>query len=482
VTQTADHLSLARAALLSPGGLDDQRLERVLGLVMDHAIDAADLYFQISREESWALEDGIVKSGSASIEEGVGVRAISGEKTGFAYSDEIQIDALEEASRAARAIAKQSPGKGVQAWKRSAGKNLYTPVDPLTSMADADKIAWLERVDRETRAMDPRITQVMASCNAVHEVVLVAGSDGTLAADVRPLVRFNVSVIVEQHGRRETGYVGAGGRYGLDELFADDRPIKMARNAVRQALLNLEAIPAPAGQMPVVLASGWPGILLHEAIGHGLEGDFNRKGTSAFSNCMGQRVASEFCTVVDDGTLSSRRGSLNIDDEGTPSQCTTLIENGVLTGYLQDKQNARLMGVKSTGNGRRESFAHMTLPRMTNTYMRPGPHDPQEIIASVEKGIYAVNFGGGEVDITSGKFVFSASEAYLIENGRVTTPIKGATLIGNGPDVLTRVSMVGNDLKLDEGVGTCGKEGQSVPVGVGQPTLRIDMMTVGGTN
>ena len=330
--------------------------------------------------------------------------------------------------------------------------------------------------------MDPRIVQVMASCHAVHEIVLVANSSGQLAADVRPLVRFNVSVIAEQDGRREQGYAGAGGRYTLPELMAGDRPLKLAREAVRQALVNLEAVPAPAGQMPVVLASGWPGILLHEAIGHGLEGDFNRKGTSAFSNRIGERVASEFCTVVDDGTLAARRGSLNIDDEGTPTQCTTLIENGVLKGYLQDAHNARLMGVKSTGNGRRESFAHMTLPRMTNTYMRPGPHDPGEIIASVEKGIYAVNFGGGQVDITSGKFVFSASEAYLIENGRVTTPIKGATLIGNGPDVLTRVSMVGNDLKLDEGVGTCGKEGQSVPVGVGQPTLRIDAMTVGGTN
>jgi TldD protein len=482
VTAIADNMLLARQTILAPGGLDESRLDRTLAMVMDHAIDAADLYFQVSREESWALEDGIVKEGSASIEEGVGVRAISGEKTGFAYSDEIQLDALEEASRAARAIARQSPGKGVQAWKRSQPHDLYRPVDPLSSMADATKIDWLMRVDRETRAMDPRVMQVMASCHAVHEVVLVANSDGQLAADVRPLVRFNVSVIVEQNGRREHGYCGAGGRYTLNELVEGDRPLKLAREAVRQALVNLEAVPAPAGQMPVVLASGWPGILLHEAIGHGLEGDFNRKGTSAFSGRVGERVASEFCTVVDDGTLAARRGSLNIDDEGTPTQCTTLIENGILKGYLQDQLNARLMGVRSTGNGRRESFAHMTLPRMTNTYMRPGKHDPGEIIASVEKGIYAVNFGGGEVDITSGKFVFSASEAYLIENGRVTTPIKGATLIGNGPDVLTRVSMVGNDLKLDEGVGTCGKEGQSVPVGVGQPTLRIDAMTVGGTN
>jgi TldD protein len=428
------------------------------------------------------MEDGIVKEGSASIEEGVGVRAIAGEKTGFAYSDEIQPAALLEAARAARAIARQSPGKGVQAWGRNAPQRLYSALDPLTSLEDTAKVAWLERVDRETRAMDPRIKQVMASCHAVHEVVLVANSDGAMAADVRPLVRFNVSVIAEQNGRREQGYAGAGGRYSLVELVEGDRPLKLAREAVRQALLNLEAVPAPAGSMPVVLGPGWPGILLHEAIGHGLEGDFNRKGTSAFSNRVGERVASPHCTVVDDGTLPGRRGSLNIDDEGTPSQCTTLIENGVLKGYLQDTHNARLTGTRSTGNGRRESFAHMTLPRMTNTYMRPGPHDPAEIIASVDRGIYAVNFGGGQVDITSGKFVFSTSEAYLIENGKITAPIKGATLIGNGPDVLTRVSMVGNDLQLDAGVGTCGKEGQSVPVGVGQPTLRIDAMTVGGTN
>jgi TldD protein len=479
---TDDSLNLARRAILAPGGLDDQGLDRTLSLVMDHAVDAADLYFQVSREESWAMEDGIVKEGSASIEEGVGVRAIAGEKTGFAYSDEIQPAALLEAARAARAIARQTPGRGVQAWGRNAPQRLYSALDPLTSLEDNAKVAWLERVDRETRAMDPRIKQVMASCHAVHEIVLVANSDGALAADVRPLVRFNVSVIAEHNGRREQGYAGAGGRYSLVELVEGDRPLQLAREAVRQALVNLEAVPAPAGSMPVVLGPGWPGILLHEAIGHGLEGDFNRKGTSAFSNRIGERVASPHCTVVDDGTLPGRRGSLNIDDEGTPSQCTTLIENGVLKGYLQDTHNARLTGTRSTGNGRRESFAHMTLPRMTNTYMRPGPHDPADIIASVDRGIYAVNFGGGQVDITSGKFVFSTSEAYLIENGRITAPIKGATLIGNGPDVLTRVSMVGNDLKLDAGVGTCGKEGQSVPVGVGQPTLRIDAMTVGGTN
>jgi TldD protein len=370
----------------------------------------------------------------------------------------------------------------VQAWRPTAGHRLYLPVDPSGSLKDDDKVAWLERVDRETRKLDPRVSQVMASVAAVHEVVLVATSDGQLAADVRPLVRFNVSVIVEANGRREQGYAGAGGRFSLDELVAGDRPLAIAREAVRQALVNLEAVPAPAGTMTVVLGPGWPGVLLHEAIGHGLEGDFNRKGTSAFSGRIGERVANEACTVVDDGTLARRRGSLNIDDEGTPTQCTTLIENGVLKGYLQDKLNARLMGVRSTGNGRRESFAHVTLPRMTNTYMRPGPHAPEEIVASVERGIYAVNFGGGQVDITSGKFVFSASEAYLIENGKVGAPIKGATLIGNGPDVLTRVAMVGNDLKLDDGIGTCGKDGQSVPVGVGQPTLRIDGLTVGGTS
>jgi TldD protein len=480
-TRASDPLSIARDVILRPGGLDDSRLDRVFGEVMRHSVDFADVYFQLSREESWALEDGIVRDGSASIEQGVGVRALAGEKTGFAYSDEIVLPALEEASRAARAIAAQGGEGRVLAWQAKTGHSLYLPVDATVSLRDEDKVAWLERVDRETRKIDPRIVQVMASVSAVHEVVLVANSDGELAADVRPLVRFNVTVLAEQNGRREQGYAGAGGRYTLEELVAGDRPLQIAREAARQALLNLEAIPAPAGPMTVVLGPGWPGVLLHEAIGHGLEGDFNRKGTSAFANRIGERVASEACTIVDDGTLARRRGSLNIDDEGTPTQCTTLIENGVLVGYMQDKLNARLMGTRSTGNGRRESFAHLTLPRMTNTYMRPGPHSPEEIIRSVERGIYAVNFGGGQVDITSGKFVFSASEAYAIENGRLGAPLKGATLIGNGPDVLTRVTMVGNDLKLDDGVGTCGKEGQSVPVGVGQPTLRIDGLTVGGT-
>ena len=475
-----DALTLARDLILRPSGLDG-RLERVFAEVLAHSVDYADVYFQLSRQESWSLEDGIVRDGSASIEQGVGVRALSGEKTGFAYSDEIVLPALTEASRAARAIAVQGGERRVNAWRERSGHRLYLPADPLVTLSDTDKVAWLERVDREARRIDPRVVHVTASLVAVHQVVLIANSEGELAADARPLVRMNVSVLVEENGRREQGYCGAGGRYSLAELVANDTPQRLAREAARQALINLEAVPAPAGTMTVVLGPGWPGILLHEAIGHGLEGDFNRKGTSAFANRIGERVAAPGCTVVDDGTLPNRRGSLNVDDEGTPTQCTTLIEDGILRGYMQDRLNARLMGQRPTGNGRRESFAHVTMPRMTNTYMRPGPYDPQEIIGSVERGIYAVNFGGGQVDITSGKFVFSASEAYAIENGRLGAPLKGATLIGNGPDVLTRVTLVGNDLKLDEGVGTCGKEGQSVPVGVGQPTLKIEGLTVGGT-
>jgi len=480
-TAQADPLRLARELILAPSGLDEPRLDKVFGEVLAHSVDFADLYFQLTHQESWSLEDGIVKDGSASIEQGVGVRALAGEKTGFAYSDEIVLPALQEASRAARAIALQGGQRRVAAWHAQAGHQLYLPEDPAAALATPEKVAWLERADRAARAADPRVVHVTASLVAVKEVVLIATSEGQLAADVRPLVRFNVSVLVEQDGRREQGYAGCGGRFSLAELVAGDRPLALAREAVRQGLVNLSAQPAPAGPMTVVLGPGWPGILLHEAIGHGLEGDFNRKGTSAFANRIGEQVAAAECTVVDDGTLSRRRGSLNIDDEGTPTQCTTLIENGVLRGYMQDRLNARLMGVSPTGNGRRESFAHLTLPRMTNTYMRPGPHAPEEIIASVERGIYAVNFGGGQVDITSGKFVFSASEAYEIRNGRIGAPLKGATLIGNGPDVLTRVSMVGNDLKLDDGIGTCGKDGQSVPVGVGQPTLKIDGLTVGGT-
>ena len=432
-------IELARQSILAPSGLDEQGMARVLDNVMGYSVDYADLYFQLSRDESWSLEDGIVKDGTHSIEQGVGVRALAGEKTGFAYSDEILLPALTEASQAARAIARAGANTSMQAWRASAGHQLYMPFDPLEGLSDAEKVRLLERVDVEAHRIDPRVKQVMASLSGAHEVVLVMASDGTLAADVRPLVRMNVSVIVEQNGRREQGYCGSGGRYGFSRFIENDRWKDLVQEAVRGALVNLEAVAAPAGSMTVVLGPGWPGILLHEAIGHGLEGDFNRKGTSAFSGRVGESVASSQCTVVDDGTLGSRRGSLNIDDEGTPTQCTTLIENGVLRGYLQDKLNARLMGVAPTGNGRRESFAHMTLPRMTNTYMLAGQHDPQEIIGSVNKGIYCKNFGGGQVDITSGKFVFSASEAYLIENGKLTTPVRGATLIGNGPDVLRRV-------------------------------------------
>ena len=476
-----DALELARAALFAPAELDENRVARVLGDVMGYAVDYADVYFQAIREESWSLEDGIVKDGAHSIDQGVGVRALAGEKTGFAYSDEIVLPALLEAAHAARAISRASDAGAVQAWHATGGRRLYLPIDPVESLDDPAKVRLLEDIDREARALDSRITQVMASLSASHDTILVMASDGTLAADVRPLVRLNVSVIIEHQGRREQGYAGGGGRFAYTEFLASQRWRALVREAVRTAQVNLEAVPAPAGTMTVVLGSGWPGVLLHEAVGHGLEGDFNRKGTSAFSGRIGQQVAAAGVTIVDDGTLTARRGSLNVDDEGTPTQCTTLVEDGVLRGYLQDKLNARLMGVAPTGNGRRESFAHLTLPRMTNTYMLPGRHPPEEIIGSVAKGLYCRNFGGGQVDITSGKFVFSASEAYLIENGRVTAPVKGATLIGNGPEVMTRIGMVGSDLKLDDGVGTCGKEGQDVPVGVGQPTLRVDALTVGGT-
>jgi len=474
-------LELARALLLAPAELDESRVARVLGEVMGHAVDYADVYFQAIREESWSLEDGIVKDGAHSIDQGVGVRALAGEKTGFAYSDEVVLPALLEAAHAARAISRAGAAGAVQAWHATGGRSLYLPVDPVGTLDDRAKVQLLEDIDREARALDSRISQVMASLSASHETILVMASDGTLAADVRPLVRLNVSVIIEHDGRREQGYAGGGGRFAYTEFLASQRWRELVREAVRTAQVNLQAVPAPAGTMTVVLGAGWPGVLLHEAVGHGLEGDFNRKGTSAFSGRIGQQVAAPGVTVVDDGTLVARRGSLNVDDEGTPTQCTTLIENGVLRGYLQDKVNARLMGMLPTGNGRRESFAHMTMPRMTNTYMLSGERAPEEIIGSVSKGLYCRNFGGGQVDITSGKFVFSASEAYLIENGRITVPVRGATLIGNGPDVMTRITMVGNDLKLDDGVGTCGKEGQDVPVGVGQPTLRVDGLTVGGT-
>ncbi len=478
---SAPALDIARRVLLEPGGVDDGALQRTLDRIMGRAVDRADLYFQTVRHESWSLEDGIVREGSHGIDQGVGARAIAGEKTGFAYSDEIVAPALERAAEAARAIARSGGEGRIQAWRSVPGHDLYLPEDPLASLPAADKVALLRRVDQAARSADPRVSQVFVSLAGVHEVILVVDTEGTLAADVRPLVRLNVTVIAEQGGRREQGSAGGGGRFGYGWFLEDDRAGGFAREAVRQALVNLEAGEAPAGTMDVVLGPGWPGVLLHEAVGHGLEGDFNRKGSSAFAGRLGERVASPLCTVVDDGTLEHRRGSLNVDDEGVPTSRTVLIENGVLKGYMQDRLNARLMGMAPTGNGRRESYAHLPMPRMTNTFMLPGAHDPQEIIASVQRGLYAVNFGGGQVDITSGKFVFSACEAYLIENGRVTRPVKGATLVGNGPDVLTRVTMVGNDLQLDTGIGTCGKEGQSVPVGVGQPTLKVEGLTVGGT-
>ena len=476
-----DLIDQAAQRLLRPGGLSTSDLDRVFSRLVGPSVDAADLYFQHSRSESWLLEDGIVKDGAHSIEQGVGVRAVAGEKTGFAYSDEIVLPALLEAAGSARAIA-QAGSNGVgKPLAIARGSALYAANDPIDSMDSAAKITLLREIDVFARALDPRINQVIVSIAASLETIMIAASDGTLAADVRPLVRLNVQVIAEQNGRRESGSSGGGGRYSYPELMEGGRGFEFAREAVRQALMNLEAVDAPAGSMTVVLGPGWPGVLLHEAIGHGLEGDFNRKGTSAFSGRIGQRVAAKGVTIVDDGTLAGRRGSLSIDDEGSTTHCTTLIEDGILKGYMQDKMNARLMGGASTGNGRRESFAHLPMPRMTNTYMLAGERDPGEIIASVKNGLYAVNFGGGQVDITSGKFVFSASEAYLIEDGKVTRPVKGATLIGSGPEVLNRVSMIGNDLQLDAGVGVCGKEGQSIPVGVGQPTLRIDAMTVGGT-
>ena len=480
MTDTA--LETARNRILRPAGLDENDIGRLLDSVMSRSVDSADIYFQFSHHESWSLEDGIVKDGGYGIDQGAGIRAISGEKTGFAYSDEIVLPALAEASRAARAIARGGRDGQLQAWHTSAGAQLYSPTDPLAGLDDSQKVDLLERIDKEVRGLDPRISQVMVSLAGTHDIVMVAATDGTLNADVRPLVRLNVSVIVEENGRREQGFAGGGGRFGYDWFFENDRAFGFGREAVRQALVNLEAVAAPAGSMTVVLGPGWPGVLLHEAIGHGLEGDFNRRGTSAFTGRIGEVVASPLCTVVDDGTLPGRRGSLNIDDEGTPTQSTTLIENGVLVGYMQDKLNARLSGAQATGNGRRESFAHLPLPRMTNTYMLAGPHTHEEIISSVDKGLYASNFAGGQVDITSGKFVFSASEAYLIENGKITRPVKGATLTGSGPEVLTRVSMVGDNLELDSGIGICGKDGQSVPVGVGQPTLRVDGLTVGGTS
>ena len=479
---TIERLGLARELLLTPFGLDESHLSRALAEIRAHRVEDADLYFQYTRSEGWSLEEGIVKTGSFSIDQGVGVRAVSGEKTAFAYSDDISEASLLDAARTVRSIsAADKVGRARVASKKIANsRSLYPHIDPIASMDSTDKVRLLERAEQCARAKDPRVVQVMAGLASEYDVVLVARADGLMAADVRPLVRLSITVIAEQNGRREVGSAGGGGRFGL-AYFTDEQIGQYVHEAVNAALVNLESRPAPAGEMTVVLGPGWPGVLLHEAVGHGLEGDFNRKGSSAFSGRIGQRVAAKGVTVLDDGTLADRRGSLNVDDEGHATQRTVLIEDGIFKGYIQDAMNARLMGVKPTGNGRRESYAHIPMPRMTNTYMLGGDKDPQEIVASIKKGLYATNFGGGQVDITSGKFVFSASQAYWVENGQIQYPVKGATLIGNGPEALTRISMIGNDMRLDSGVGTCGKEGQSVPVGVGQPTMRIDGLTVGGT-
>lgn len=479
---TIERLATARQLLLTPFGLDETHLARALAEIRAHRVDDADLYFQYTRSEGWSLEEGIVKTGSFSIDQGVGVRAISGEKTAFAYSDDISEASLLDAARTVRAIAASAQDGKVRVprSKVAASRTLYPALDPIATMNSTDKVALLGRVEALARRKDPRIVQVMAGLASEYDVVLVARADGTLAADVRPLVRLSVTVIAEQAGRREIGSSGGGGRFGL-AYFSDAQIAEYVNDAVHQALVNLDARPAPAGEMTVVLGPGWPGVLLHEAVGHGLEGDFNRKGSSAFSGKVGQRVAAKGVTILDDGTLPDRRGSLNIDDEGHPTQANVLIEDGILKGYMQDSTNARLMGVPPTGNGRRESYASLPMPRMTNTYMMAGDREPQEIVASIKKGLYATNFGGGQVDITSGKFVFSASLAYWVENGKVQYPVKGATLVGNGPECMKKVSLIGNDMRLDSGVGTCGKDGQSVPVGVGQPTLRLDGLTVGGT-
>jgi TldD protein len=482
VEATIARLQTARELLLDPYGLDESSLLKALKVITEHKVDDADLYFQFTRSEGWSLEEGIVKSGSFSIDQGVGVRAIAGEKTAFAYSDDISEAALLDAARTVRTIAASGQSRKVKvgSTRVAPSRTLYPGIDPISTLDSAAKVALLERAEKKARAKDPRVVQVMAGLGMEYDVVMVARADGTLAADVRPLVRLSLTVIAEQAGRREMGSSGGGGRFGL-AYFDDDIIDLYVDQAVHAAVVNLDARPAPAGEMTVVLGNGWPGILLHEAVGHGLEGDFNRKGSSVFSGKMGQRVAAKGVTVLDDGTMADRRGSLNVDDEGCATQRTVLIEDGILCGYIQDATNARLMKMAPTGNGRRESYAHLPMPRMTNTYMLGGDKDPAEIVASIDRGLYAVNFGGGQVDITSGKFVFSASEAYWVEKGKIQYPVKGATLIGNGPESLTRVSMIGNDMKLDGGVGTCGKDGQSVPVGVGQPTLRIDGLTVGGT-
>ena len=479
---TLERLAIARDLLLTPFGLDESHLTHALSEIRAHGVDEADLYFQYTRSEGWSLEEGIVKTGSFSIDQGVGVRAVSGEKTAFAYSDDISAASLLDAARTVRTISMAAKTQRVKAASRkiAPARSLYPGLDPIATLDSVTKVGLLGKVENLARARDPRVKQVMAGLASEYDVVLVARADGLLAADVRPLVRLSVTVIAEHKGRREMGSAGGGGRYGL--AYFDEATIAAyVDEAVDAALTNLDARAAPAGEMTVVLGPGWPGVLLHEAIGHGLEGDFNRKGSSAFSGRIGQRVAAKGVTVLDDGTIADRRGSLNVDDEGNASQRNVLIEDGILKGYMQDAMNARLMKVKPTGNGRRESYAHIPMPRMTNTYMLGGDKAPEEIVASIRRGLYATNFGGGQVDITSGKFVFSASEAYWVENGKILYPVKGATIVGNGPDALTRVTMIGNDMRLDSGVGTCGKEGQSVPVGVGQPTLRIDGLTVGGT-
>lgn len=474
---------IAESVRLTTFGVTELEAQQALDRLNVRDVDYADLYFESRVSESVSMEEGIVKRASKSISQGVGVRATAGEKTGFAYSDELTKKDLEIAADTARYIA-NSP-KGDQAIpvpaQRKPTRDLYPLERAKAEVATPDRVALLNEIDAEARRYDPRIKNVMASFSTEYKVIVVATSDGTLIGDIQPLSRLQITCIAEENGNRQVGSFGGGGRVGFEFYREQNRYADYAREAAREAILNLSAIEAPAGVMPVVLAGGWPGILLHEAIGHGLEADFNRKKTSAFSSLVGKRVASEVCTVVDDGTLPSRRGSLNMDDEGTPTGCTTLIEKGILRGYITDKLNARLMGIPLTGNGRRESYQSVVLPRMTNTFMLAGESDPQDILRSVKKGLYAVSFGGGQVDITNGKFVFSASEAYLIEDGKITRPVKGATLIGNGPEILTKVSMVGHDLKLDNGIGTCGKDGQSVPVGVGLPTIKIEEITVGGT-
>jgi TldD protein len=478
----ASHVSNPEGIFLEQHDLTAQQLEQVLGTALDRRADYADIYFEARTADVVALEEGLVKKTARSISQGVGVRVLAGDKTGYAHSDDITLETLRVAARTARTIARE-PGsaRAVSLMPSPRRQHLYDLTTLPTAVPLAEKIALLQSIDEEARRYDPRITNVLASLAVEQKHILVLTSAGTMVADSQPLLRLQVTCVAAQGTNRQQGSYGGGGRVEYSFLFDQERWRTFTREAARQAILGLDAVPAPAGTMTVVLGPGWPGILLHEAIGHGLEGDFNRKKVSAFSDLLGKKVASELCTVVDDGTLPNRRGSLNVDDEGTPTSRTVLIENGILKGYLQDRLNASLMKMPLTGNGRRESFAHMPMPRMTNTFMLPGEATPEEIIRSVPRGLYAVSFGGGQVDITSGKFVFSASEAYLIEGGKITQSVKGATLIGNGPEVLTRISMVGNDLKLDEGIGTCGKEGQSVPVGVGLPTIRIDGLTVGGT-